>query len=77
MDCFRCSKVCFVSPSPPPGRRQARWELTSPRLRPSPLQCQERVVADTNLLLLSDGNPVCSNCSYQVSDRSRHAREEA
>ena len=29
-------------------------------------KCRERVSADTNLLLLSDGNPVCGNCSYQV-----------
>lgn len=36
--------------------------------RPATLpQCQERVTADTNLLLLSDGTPVCSTCSYQVS----------
>lgn len=28
-------------------------------------KCQERVTADTNLLLLSDGTPVCSTCSYQ------------
>lgn len=30
-------------------------------------KCQEKVSADTNLLLLSDGSPVCGNCSYQVS----------
>lgn len=32
-------------------------------------KCNEKVSADTNLLLLSDGNPVCGNCSYQVSSR--------
>lgn len=52
------------------GPQTGRCELTL-RSRPSPLQCQERVVADTNLLLLSDGNPVCSNCSYQVRHRFR------
>jgi hypothetical protein len=30
-------------------------------------KCHERVTADTNLLLLSDGQPVCSNCSYKCS----------
>ncbi|KIR62439.1 hypothetical protein I314_03381 [Cryptococcus bacillisporus CA1873] len=30
-------------------------------------KCKEKVSADTNLLLLSDGSPVCGNCSYQVS----------
>lgn len=29
-------------------------------------KCKEKVSADTNLLLLSDGSPVCGNCSYQV-----------
>ncbi|EKM54604.1 uncharacterized protein PHACADRAFT_258574 [Phanerochaete carnosa HHB-10118-sp] len=27
-------------------------------------KCHEQVTADTNLLLLSDGSPVCANCSY-------------
>ncbi len=30
-------------------------------------KCHDRVTADTNLLLLSDGQPVCSNCSYNCS----------
>lgn len=30
-------------------------------------KCHQRVTADTNLLLLSDGQPVCSNCSYKCS----------
>lgn len=30
-------------------------------------KCHEKVSADTNLLLLSDGSPVCGNCSYQVT----------
>lgn len=30
-------------------------------------KCHDRVTADTNLLLLSDGQPVCSNCSYSCS----------
>lgn len=29
-------------------------------------KCKDKVSADTNLLLLSDGSPVCGNCSYQV-----------
>lgn len=29
------------------------------------VKCHNRVTADTNLLLLSDGDPVCGNCSYQ------------
>lgn len=27
-------------------------------------KCEQQVTADTNLLLLSDGSPVCANCSY-------------
>ncbi|GJE94429.1 RhoGAP-domain-containing protein [Phanerochaete sordida] len=27
-------------------------------------KCHQQVTADTNLLLLSDGSPVCANCSY-------------
>ncbi|VDC01697.1 unnamed protein product [Peniophora sp. CBMAI 1063] len=30
-------------------------------------KCHNTVTADTNLLLLSDGQPVCSNCSYSCS----------
>ncbi|KAI0317192.1 hypothetical protein OF83DRAFT_1059040 [Amylostereum chailletii] len=30
-------------------------------------KCHDTVTADTNLLLLSDGQPVCSNCSYSCS----------
>src|SRR6266852_1308531 len=30
-------------------------------------KCHERVTADTNLLLLSDGQPVGANCSYKCS----------
>ena len=30
-------------------------------------KCSDRVSADTNLLLLSDGSPICSKCSYSVS----------
>ncbi len=30
-------------------------------------KCHNKVTADTNLLLLSDGQPVCSNCSYSCS----------
>ena len=27
-------------------------------------KCGDKVTADTNLLLLSDGSPICANCSY-------------
>ena len=27
-------------------------------------KCSDKVTADTNLLLLSDGSPICANCSY-------------
>ncbi|KAG9009355.1 hypothetical protein FRB94_012172 [Tulasnella sp. JGI-2019a] len=30
-------------------------------------KCHERVTADTNLLLLSDGSPVCGSCSYNCN----------
>ncbi|KAH8107975.1 RhoGAP-domain-containing protein [Cristinia sonorae] len=30
-------------------------------------KCNNKVTADTNLLLLSDGSPVCANCSYSCN----------
>lgn len=30
-------------------------------------KCHQQVTADTNLLLLSDGSPICSNCSYSCN----------
>lgn len=66
IDCFRCSKVRLSL------LYSLRFllELIEVSLRCccsfNRKQCQDRVTADTNLLLLSDGNPVCSNCSYQV-----------
>lgn len=30
-------------------------------------KCHNQVTADTNLLLLSDGSPICANCSYSCS----------
>lgn len=30
-------------------------------------KCGDQVTADTSLLLLSDGSPVCANCSYNCS----------
>ena len=30
-------------------------------------KCGNQVTADTNLLLLSDGSPICANCSYSCS----------
>lgn len=38
-------------------------------------KCKEKVSADTNLLLLSDGSPVCGNCSYQVGPGLQSADE--
>lgn len=33
-------------------------------------KCNDKVSADTNLLLLADGSPICGNCSYQVSQKT-------
>ena len=30
-------------------------------------KCGDQVTADTNLLLLSDGSPICANCSYSCN----------
>jgi Rho-type GTPase-activating protein 1/2 len=30
-------------------------------------KCGDHVTADTNLLLLSDGSPICANCSYSCN----------
>ncbi|KAF8993695.1 hypothetical protein BDQ17DRAFT_125529 [Cyathus striatus] len=30
-------------------------------------KCGDKVTADTNLLLLSDGSPICANCSYSCN----------
>ncbi|KAF9263438.1 RhoGAP-domain-containing protein [Marasmius fiardii PR-910] len=30
-------------------------------------KCSNKVTADTNLLLLSDGSPICANCSYSCN----------
>jgi len=43
--------------------RQSLWHVDCFRCA----KCKDRVSADTNLLLLSDGSPVCGNCSYQAS----------
>jgi Rho-type GTPase-activating protein 1/2 len=40
-------------------------------------KCRDRVTADTNLLLLSDGQPVCSNCSYSCSVCQQPILDEA
>lgn len=40
-------------------------------------KCKEKVSADTNLLLLSDGSPVCGNCSYQCFVCKQAITEEA
>ncbi|TYJ58817.1 hypothetical protein B9479_000249 [Cryptococcus floricola] len=40
-------------------------------------KCKEKVSADTNLLLLSDGSPVCGNCSYQCFVCKEAITEEA
>ncbi|WVN86424.1 uncharacterized protein L203_101588 [Cryptococcus depauperatus CBS 7841] len=40
-------------------------------------KCREKVSADTNLLLLSDGSPVCGKCSYQCFVCKEAITEEA
>ncbi|KAH7928896.1 RhoGAP-domain-containing protein [Leucogyrophana mollusca] len=40
-------------------------------------KCQGRVTADTNLLLLSDGSPVCANCSYNCNVCHQRILDEA
>ncbi|KDQ15273.1 hypothetical protein BOTBODRAFT_31930 [Botryobasidium botryosum FD-172 SS1] len=40
-------------------------------------KCSNRVTADTNLLLLSDGSPVCTNCSYHCSVCKQTILDEA
>ncbi|GMK59982.1 hypothetical protein CspeluHIS016_0901990 [Cutaneotrichosporon spelunceum] len=40
-------------------------------------KCQDKVSADTNLLLLSDGSPVCGKCSYQCFVCKQAITEEA
>ncbi|WRT70298.1 uncharacterized protein IL334_007296 [Kwoniella shivajii] len=40
-------------------------------------KCKNKVSADTNLLLLSDGSPVCGNCSYQCFVCKQAITEEA
>ncbi len=40
-------------------------------------KCSNKVTADTNLLLLSDGSPVCSACSFQCFVCKEPITEEA
>ncbi|KIY74283.1 RhoGAP-domain-containing protein [Cylindrobasidium torrendii FP15055 ss-10] len=40
-------------------------------------KCSNRVTADTNLLLLSDGSPVCANCSYNCNVCKQPILDEA
>ncbi|KAF8585944.1 RhoGAP-domain-containing protein [Ramaria rubella] len=40
-------------------------------------KCGDRVNADTNLLLLSDGSPVCSSCSYNCAVCKKPISHEA
>ncbi|KAF9051044.1 RhoGAP-domain-containing protein [Hymenopellis radicata] len=40
-------------------------------------KCQNKVTADTNLLLLSDGSPVCANCSYNCNVCKQPILDEA
>ncbi|TFK53665.1 RhoGAP-domain-containing protein [Heliocybe sulcata] len=40
-------------------------------------KCQNQVNADTNLLLLSDGSPICSNCSYNCNVCGQPILDEA
>ncbi|KAF8629116.1 hypothetical protein AX17_005702 [Amanita inopinata Kibby_2008] len=40
-------------------------------------KCNEKVTADTNLLLLSDGSPVCANCTYCCTICQQAINDEA
>lgn len=40
-------------------------------------KCGNKVTADTNLLLLSDGSPVCANCSYNCNVCKQPILDEA
>lgn len=40
-------------------------------------KCNNKVTADTNLLLLSDGSPVCANCSYSCNVCGQPILDEA
>ncbi|KAF5389416.1 hypothetical protein D9757_004336 [Collybiopsis confluens] len=40
-------------------------------------KCNDKVTADTNLLLLSDGSPICANCSYACSVCKQPILDEA
>jgi hypothetical protein len=73
----RCRRGLWVSPArvllalrPPGPPSQSSLTICSTSLWHVDCfrcaKCKDRVSADTNLLLLSDGSPVCGNCSYQV-----------
>ncbi|KAJ4476842.1 hypothetical protein C8J55DRAFT_515881 [Lentinula edodes] len=40
-------------------------------------KCNDKVTADTNLLLLSDGSPICANCSYACNVCKQPILDEA
>ncbi|KAF9071136.1 hypothetical protein BDP27DRAFT_1322828 [Rhodocollybia butyracea] len=40
-------------------------------------KCSDKVTADTNLLLLSDGSPICANCSYACNVCKKPILDEA
>lgn len=40
-------------------------------------KCGNQVTADTNLLLLSDGSPICANCSYSCNVCKQPILDEA
>lgn len=40
-------------------------------------KCGNQVTADTNLLLLSDGSPICANCSYNCNVCKQPILDEA
>ncbi|KAG2135490.1 RhoGAP-domain-containing protein [Suillus clintonianus] len=40
-------------------------------------KCHQQVTADTNLLLLSDGSPICANCSYNCNVCNQPILDEA
>ena len=53
-------QLLFIIPSFFPFHRQSFFHVDCFKCA----KCGDKVTADTNLLLLSDGSPICANCSY-------------
>lgn len=64
--CIRVRHISFLSPHDlitPKLYRQSFFHVDCFKCA----KCRNQVTADTNLLLLSDGSPICSNCSYSCN----------